>query len=149
MRFIFFLFLIIIVGCASTSYLTQEQSEKVFSHDVSLTKEQIKQKLLVFINENYYSGKSVLQTNEDGLLSGNGTIQIYEFAGHPIFMDVTFIVKYDEKNYRVKWIVKDIKDSKQSYARGYWGHYTEYIEKSIQENDSMMYKYLSTDQTDF
>ena len=148
MKYFLFITLItaLLISCAPTKYLTPDQSEKVFSHDVTLSKEEIRRKLFLFINETYYSSKEVIQTDEDGLLTGNGTIQINEYG---VFMDVTFIIKYEDESYKTKWIVKNIKSNKGYYPLGYWGLYSEEIERAIIQNDQMMYEFIVNKESEF
>jgi hypothetical protein len=147
--------ILIIYGCSISKPLTEGQGEKVFEHNVDLSKAEIKQKLVLFVNEKFVSAKAVIQTNEDGLFTGNGIVTVNESTGmlgetlNITKAELTFVVKYSDNNYRVKWIVKDLLNDKGSYSSDIWGYYAEDIEKCIKRNDDAMYKYLIDKSSEF
>ena len=153
--FIFLVLSISLVGCVPSATLTKEQTEKIYSHEVNLKKDELKRKLLLYVNETFVSGKTVLQTNEDGLLSGNGIVDLKKIKGlmgetiSIIKMELTFIIKYDDGNYKVKWVVKDLSNEKGIFSRDYWGYYTADIEKTIADNDKELSDYVSNKANDF
>lgn len=143
-----------LIGCVPTKVLTDQEKEFVFSHEINLKKDKMKMRLLQYVNEKFVSGKAVIQTNEDGLLSGNGITQVRESKGlmgeiqDIIKMEFTFIVKYDDNRYKIKWIVKDMSYSKGSFSSDYWGFYKDDINTAIQDNDQKMYNYLNNKDND-
>ena len=136
-------------GCFPSKELTKDQTEKIFAHNVNLKKEEIKQKLILFANEKFVSGKAVIQSNEDGFLAGNGIVQIHYHSDllgeniNRVKMEFTFMVKYADNNYKVKWVVKDLTNDKGSINQNLWGYYADEIEKSITNNDSEMFAYVT------
>ena len=134
-----------IYGCIPSKQLTEEQSAKVYEHSVTLSKDEIKQKVIFFVNEKFISGKAVTQNTEEGLFTGNGIVNLPDlpFGAGVVKMELTFMVKYMDNNYKVKWIVKDLSNNKGSFDPGMWGYYSEYIEKSISKNDKDLFDYMT------
>ena len=147
-KFTIVLFLSLIVSCSLSKYLTQEQSEKIFEHQVTLTKPDIHEKLILFANEKFVSGKEVTQTDEDGLFVGNGIVQLPKDI-LILKMEFTYIVKYSDNKYKAKWIIKDLRTNSGSIKQNIWGYYAEDIEKAFDRNDSDLFQYLSSDKSDF
>ena len=143
--------LLILYNCSMSKELTKEQGEKVYEHKVELKEGDIKQKLLLFVNEKFMSGKSVIQTDTEGLFTGNGIVNLPDlpFGSGTIKMEITFMVKYSENNYKVKWIAKDLMTGAGSISPNMWGYYSESIEKSIAENDKNLFDYLSDKTNEF
>ena len=113
------LLLLVLSSCVPPAYLTQEEKEVVYSHNVELTKDKIKTKLMQFVNETFKSSKAVIQTNEDGLLSGNGVVLLGAdaFGVVKTYMEFTFMFKYQDNQYKLKCIIKNLYnvDSKSTY----------------------------------
>lgn len=140
----------ILISCTSTSYLTKEQTEKVYTHRINLDKSDIRKKLLLFVNENYHSAASVIQTDEDGIFAGNGIIILDEYGGIPglasgvdVKAEITFIIQYSDKEYTAKWILKDIIAANKSTPSFYWGNYAKQLKYAFNENDQNLFHYLS------
>jgi hypothetical protein len=133
-----------IIGCAGE--LTKEQSEIVYSHSVQLSKADLKIKILSFINETYMSGKSVIQTNEDGLISGNVIAQFALVSK----LDYSFIIKYQDSTYKVKCIVKGIIGWNNEYVdNNNTANYADKIKKEFDSFDLKLFTYLSKKSSDF
>ncbi|MCU7494727.1 MAG: hypothetical protein HF314_12200 [Ignavibacteria bacterium] len=153
--YLFLLLSLYFIGCVPTSVLTDKEKEFVFSHEVNLKKNEIKMRLLQYANENFVSGKAVIQTNEDGMLSGNGETTVKEYKGllgetqSIINMEFTFIVKYEDNKYKIKWIVKDMSTSKGSFSTDYWGFYKDEIDTSITKYDQNLYDYMKNKDLNF
>jgi hypothetical protein len=146
MKQILFSFFVILslAGCAGE--LTKEQSEMVYSHSVQISKADLKIKILSFINENYVSGKSVLQINEDGLISGNVISQFALLSK----LEYSFIIKYQDSTYKVKCVVKRIigyNDRDVDYSD--WGNYANKVKKEFDAFDNKLLAYLSKKTDDF
>jgi hypothetical protein len=127
----------ILQSCAKE--LTKEQSENVYSHSVQLSKAELKLKILSFINENYMSGKSVLQINEDGLISGNVVSQFAVITA----MEYSFIIKYQDSTYKVKCIVKRMFRGSEDVSASDWGYYADKVMKEFNSFDEKLFVYLS------
>jgi len=153
--FIISLITIFVAGCSISKYLTDEQTEKVFEHNIDLSKNKIRQRLILFANEQFVSGKSVIQTDDDGLFAGNGIVTLKESTGllgetlNITKMELTFIVKYSDNNYRVKWVVKNLSNDDGSYAKNTWGYYAKDVKETLDRKDKELFKYLSSDKSDF
>ena len=142
------LIIVLLFQACGSSPLTQNQSEKVFDYKIDLLKTEIKQRLILFTNEKFISSKAVIQTNEDGLFSGNGIVQL-ERSLPIINMELTFIVKYSDNNYKVKWIVKNLMVNNESMSQSVWGYYYEDIEESINKNNELLFDYLNNYENNF
>ncbi len=140
--------LLIYNGCAPTNFLSKESSEQVFEHQLSLSKQDIKIKLLTFISENTISAKSVIQVNEDGFLSCNSYIDIGSFSPGllllpiAVSMEFSYIIKYQDNNYKLKLIVKDLFYNSLHAVPGIWGKHEAEINQSFHNFDSTLYNYL-------
>lgn len=141
-------FMLTIYGCSMSKPLTSVQNEIVYEHNVDLTKDELRKKLILFANEKFISGKAVIQTDDDGLLAGNGISQL-PISIPIIRMEFTFIVKYTDNNYRVKWIVKDLMTDLGRIVKRNWGYYYDDIELVIKNNDEELFKYLSSTESNF
>jgi hypothetical protein len=119
----FFLLAIYFTGCIPSKYIAENDQEKIFQHDLDLSKPKIKERLITFVNEKFTSSKAVMQNNEDGLFSGNGIGQVTTYIGKSINMEFTFIVKYTDNNYKVKWVIKDIMMDTTPLLKEQWGFY--------------------------
>jgi len=141
------------LSCATVkNYLEPGEGEAVYSHSVSIDQANIRSRLLVFVNEKYHSGKAVVQTDDPGLFIGNGRIYLQDVGvlGNTADMEMTFIVKYQDRSYSVKWIVKEIiHDGGMSYTENYWGMFKDSIKQKFKENDDELFAYLSKDSTSF
>lgn len=139
------------LGCTPSKFIADQDKEKVFQHEVSLSKPQVKERLVTYANEKFVSSKAVLQSNEDGLLSGNGISQVTSYLGNPIKMEFTFIVKYTDKSYKVKWIVKNLIMNGTSMREDFWGYYmdAEDIDTFFRKLDGDMFASLSSDNLNF
>ncbi len=154
-RFTFFVFLsILFVGCAGQKELTKEQSEKIFEHNTPLSKDQIKSKLLTFVNENFVSGKAVIQTNDDGILSGNYNFNLgnYDPLGmYQVFTQSTFIIKYLDNSFKMKMLVKDLylmsSQGEKPLTQTMWGNYANEIQTGFNNFDSTLVNYLNSKDT--
>ena len=151
--FVFILTALILLSCMP-SELTKEQSEVVYSHKIPLSKSDLKLKILSFVNEKYHSGKAVIQTNDDGIVSGN--IVISDFAGNFIVrtsLEYTFIIKYQDAAYKIKCIVKDIRntDSRQTYSQNpsQWGSYAKEVQSAFDTFDTSLNNYLNEKNSEF
>jgi len=139
---------ILLLQACYSNYLTKEESEKVFEHKVDLSKEEIRNRLILYANEEFVSSKAVIQTDEDGLLAGNGVVPLDVFL-IGLRMKFTFIVKYTDDSYKVKWIVKDIFTNNGSALPGVWGEYAGEIDEAIKKSDEDRFAYLSDNSSDF
>jgi hypothetical protein len=140
-------------GCSVTQ-LTPDQLEQTYTHETTIPQKEIKQKVLTFINEKFRSGKSVLQTNDEGILSGNGIVTIKERKGlvgevlSVIDMEFTFIIKFTENGYKIKWLVKNILANNLPMQKEHWGYYAgEEIINTLKENDKNLFEYINNKNT--
>ncbi len=142
---IFVIVLLFFAGCYPYPKLSDEEKEKIFEHALNLNKQEIKVKLLTYLSENTNSAKSVIQVNEDGLLSGIVSIYLGKVALGLTNADVelSFIVKYYDNNYKIKVIVKDLLYDGKSVHENNWGQHREEIIQSISNFDKSVYSYLS------
>jgi|WetSurMetagenome_2_1015567.scaffolds.fasta_scaffold43883_3 hypothetical protein len=145
--------LIFLFSCVTPKELTKEDSEKIYEHNLSLKQDEIKTKILTFVNENFYSGKAVIQTNDSNLISGNYTFSCGDFdplGTILVYADATFIIKYYDKNYKIKLILKDMStqssDGKSPFAPNMWGNYSEEINENFETFDQALYNYMVTTQ---
>lgn len=147
--------LLIVFSSCTPVYLTQQEKEVVYSYKVEVTKEQIRIKLLQFINETFKSSKAVIQVNEDGLLSGNGVVFLSSDAIGLIktYMEFTFMFKYEDNQYKVKCLVKNLYnvDHKSTYdlAEHQYGNYKEKILAEFAKFDKSVNDYLTNKNNSF
>jgi hypothetical protein len=149
---LFVLFVTILsFNCTPSKFIPEADQESIYSHDIDLPKAKIKEKLVLYVNEKFHSSKAVIQSNEDGLLSGNGFAQITTYVMHAINTEFTFIIKYQDNNYRTKWIIKDVLMNANSIAQNYWGYYLESkeIKDFFKKHDDDMFAYISKNEVDF
>lgn len=141
--------LLFLFACVTPKELTKEDSEKIFEHNLSLKQDEIKTKLLTFVNENFYSGKAVIQTIDSNLLSGNYTFSCGNFdplGSIVVYANATFIVKYYDDNYKIKFLLKDMETHSSSgispLASNMWGNYSQEINDNFKEYDKALYEYM-------
>ena len=137
------IFIMFLGGCADQ--LTKEQSEVIYSHPVQFSKADLKLKILSFINENYVSGKAVLQVNEDGLISGNVVSQFALITK----LEYSFIIKYQDSSYKVKCIVKRMFRGSEDVDANDWGNYADKVKKEFDAFDNSLFNALSKKVDDF
>jgi hypothetical protein len=146
--------LMLLVSCAPTSkFLLPEEKEQIFSHEVQIKKEDIRTQVVQFINEKFVSGKSVTQSSEEGLIIGNGVFEIDRtntvIAGtYIVKIELTFLVKYIEHQYKTKYIVKRVISTGANglptdAEERWWGYYKEQINKIIKDMDIELLDYLT------
>lgn len=151
MKRMFLILMVVILSSCAPQYLKDEQKESIYSHDIELKKDQLKIKLLDFVNSSFKSSKAVIQTNDDGLLSGNGsTVLGSDFTGMIVTtLEFTFIVKYEDGKYRMKCIVKNIfnRDTKSTYdlSEAMWGNWEKEIKGSFDKFDNSLLAFLKED----
>lgn len=63
-------------------------------------------------------------------------------------MDLTYIIKYTDNQYKVKWVVKDMMSNKGSFTEDCWGYYEDEIRETIKKNDNKLFTYLANKGTD-
>lgn len=149
----FFVSIILILNsCNIANYraLTKEESEKVYEHKVDLSQKELKTKLLIYINEKFHSSKSVIQINEEGLISGNAIADLG--CSDPLCaitnsLEFTFILKYEDNFYKIKYIVKNILSNSSSGTQSLiptsWGLYAEKIDEVFSILEFDLYNYLN------
>lgn len=139
------------MGCTPSKFIADQDKEKVFQHEVSLSKSQIKERIVTFVNEKYVSSKAVVQSNEDGLISGNGVAQVSSYIGNPVQMEFTFIIKYTDNSYKIKWIAKNLIMNNYPISEDQWGYYAsgEEINSFFATNDKNMFTYLKSENLNF
>ena len=146
MKHILFSFIVILLLAGCAGELTKEQSEVIYSHSVQLSKADLKVKILTFINENYMSGKSVIQFNEDGLIGGNVISQFALISK----LEYSFTIKYQDNSYKVKCVVKRIIGfSGNDLANNDMANYADKIKKEFDEFDNKLFAALSKKAEDF
>ncbi|MCX6151538.1 MAG: hypothetical protein NTX22_13485 [Ignavibacteriales bacterium] len=144
----FAVILLFVTSCAP-SYLTKEQSERVINHNVNLSKEEIKIKVLSYINETAGSAKAVIQSNEDGFLTGNVIFYIgtSDLIGvYPDYLEATFLIKYQNNNYRAKYVVKNVYviiDKKIDIHPAGWVKYYTQIDTALTRFDKSLLEYMA------
>lgn len=143
-----------ILSCVSQKELTKEESEKIYEHQVQLNESEIKDKILTFVNENFYSGKAVIQTNEQNLISGNYNFFCSDFdplGSMQVFCDATFIIKYYENSYKIKFVVKEMFTRSSSgvgnLSSTLWGNYAEDINNNFTSFDKALLEYIQSADT--
>jgi hypothetical protein len=144
-----------LIGCESKE-LSKDESEKVFSHNIDLSKEQIKIKLLQYVNETFSPGKVTIQTNDDGFLACAGTFQlpyIPTIGYYQYYSKLVFMVKYLDGNYRVKYVIKDIyldgPDGKKRYPPSSWDNLKDGIATMMKSEDIDLYSYMLNNNNNF
>jgi len=148
------LIIMLIISCAGQKELTKSDSEKIFSHTVELDSSTIKTKVLTYINENFYSGEAVIQTNDQNILSGNYNFFCSNFdplGSLEVYCKATFIVKYYHNKYKIKFLVKEL-FTKSSSGLGnlhpsLWGNYSAEIKNNFNAFDEALYNYMITQDT--
>jgi len=143
---------LILSGCANYKELTKDESEAIFAHEVQLNKEDLKRKILLYLNENILSAKAAIQTSEDGLITAN-FISILD-AGNllsPIQYDghFTALIKYTDKSYKLKILIKDITSNNVSIYSSAWGAWNEQIVAKYKKFDLDLFNYIQSTHTDF
>lgn len=146
-------FIPLLISCIGQKELTKSDSEKIFQHTVGLDSSVIKTKALTFINESFYSGKAVIQTNDENILSGNYNFFCTNFdplGSVEVYCDATFIIKYFQNKYKIKLLVKELFTKSSSgignLHQSLWGNYSEEINNSFLSFDEALHNYmLATD----
>lgn len=148
------LFSFLLLQCVAPLELSQEDREKIFEHNIQLPAKDIKLKIHTFVNESFGSGKAVIQSNEDGLITGNFIFECDEFdimLGQRTFANCTFLIKYSDNNYRMKLVVKNIfkQDDNRDYEvhESYWGNYAEQIRNYYSYFDDKLINYINSKDT--
>jgi hypothetical protein len=108
-----FYYLIIVLSlslcsCFSQKTLIKEDREKIYEHSCKLSKEELKIKIMNFLNLYFISSKGVIQTNDDGIIAGNYHSKLGWVGLTKVFPVYTFIIKYSDKSFKVKIVVKQI-----------------------------------------
>lgn len=147
--------LLFLASCtASHVSLLPEDKEQIFSHEVQIKKEDIHIQVIQFFNEKFVSGKSVIQSSEDGLITGNGIFEIYNSYGllgellWTAKVELTFLVKYIDNQYKTKFIVKRVFAQAPTglptdQVEGVWGRYRDQINNTIKKLDDDLLSYLT------
>jgi len=101
------------------------------------------------VNENFYSGKAVIQTNDANIMSGNYSFSCGSFdplGTIVVYADATFIVKYYDNSYKIKLVLKDMETHSSKgispLASNMWGNYSEEIIDNFVAYDSALYNYM-------
>lgn len=148
-----FISLISIVGCVAPQYLTAEDKEVIYPEtESSMSKSEIKNKLTLFINDNFKSAKSVIQSNEDGLLTGSFVTQLKCFdllCYIKEYAEISFAVKYSDNKYKLKLSVKRIFDDNPKGGADYPPHrqgtVTTELKKAYSDFSQMLNDYMVKD----
>ena len=138
-----------VIGCAAPSALLKQDREQVYSHKINIDSAKVKTKFLQFINEYFISAKSVIQLNDQNLITGNGVV--YLGSSDPLGviksdMVFTLMFKYVKDSYKIKCIVKAIYyDQKRTdpIDINMAGNYKEDIKKAFDKFDRAAYDYLT------
>lgn len=145
----FFLF-----SCVTPKELTLQDSEKVYEQKTSLNKNELKIKFLSYVNEGFNNAKAVIQSNEDGFLSGNydAFLKNYDLlAMYKVYARITFMIKYSDNNYKVKLVLKSVymvKDGVETTLdQSYWGNYSPEIQDQFNQFDIALSKYIEKKDT--
>lgn len=150
---LFFVLSLIFWGCNAPKELTSEGREKVFNtQKITGSKTEIKNKLLLFVNESFGEAKAVLQTNEDGLLTGVFNTRLKPFDPLETIMvhaDMSFLIKYNDGEYKLKMVLKRIytrgSSGENTMQETYWGNYEPEVIKKYDEFFDRLKKYLLSD----
>ena len=147
-----FLLLAGTISCVPPMRLLPDEKEQVFSHVVDLRNEVIRTQVVQFINEKFVSGKSVTQSIDDGLITGNAIFMLEHKNQFGIRedaqMELTFLVKYVDNQYKTKCIVKriihaNINGIPTDLDEDRWGFYQKEINETIQKFDLDLLAYLT------
>jgi len=157
MKNLLLLFVILITACTPLieKDLLPNEKEMVFEHQTKLSKAELKTRLIMFVNEGFHSGKAVIQSNEDGLLTGNYTTFLanLDALGYiKYFGEFTFLFKYSDNNYKLKVLIKNIYSFKEGRNDGdlpprLFGTYSEQIVNEYKRFDATLNDYLSSNNT--
>ena len=86
-------------------------------------------------------------------MSGNYTFSCGNFdplGALVVYTDATFIIKYYDNNYKIKFVLKDMEthssDGITPLASNMWGNYAEEINNNFQAFDQALYNYMVTTQ---
>lgn len=139
-------------GCANYRELTKDETEAVFVHEVPLSKEVLKTKILTFLNEYFMSAKATIQTVDDGLITANyntvvtpsSIMDIYGNQGH-----FTVMIKYENNSIKVKNMLKDVYSGATRVHPANWGIAAEGILAEYKKFDKDLMEYLLNKNNDF
>ncbi len=156
MRTLVFLFSSLLIISCTMKTLSKQQKENVFTHKVDLSQKELKQKITQFIAENFNSAKSVIQTNDDNLISGNGILNLStNFMGMSYDMNMTFLIKYEDHQYKLKTILKNITLSSATdpipvnVHPGNWQYHLSDVKRVFKEFDAKLYTYITNKDSEF
>ena len=106
----------------------------------------------MYINETFKDAKTVIQNNEDGLLTGRYTEKIDCFdplCTSLVFADISFLIKYSDNKYKLKLVFKDMfllsSRGKQELRYTLHGNYEEKLKLAYQSLNNSLNKYMQSD----
>lgn len=143
--------LLSLAGCVPGDALRPEEQEQIYSHGVQLKKEAIRTMAIQFINEKFISGKAVTQAMEEGMVVGNGIVFVCNesFGIVTYNMELTFLVKYVDGQYKVKFVIKRLMATNNTTGREtevspeHWGGHRQEINAAVKKLDFEFFDYLS------
>ncbi len=156
MKILTFTILLFLMSCMNNP-LTKDQSEKIYVHKVEMKKEVIKQKIVSFLAEYFVSAKAVIQSNEEQLITGNGNLFLKQDFLHMFRhdMDMTFLIKIENNQYKLKTVLKSvIMTENSSGGKSYlsatrYGDFKEEIESNFTTFDLALNEYITNNDSAF
>lgn len=150
----FSIVLILLAGCYAPKTLSITDSEKIYEHNVSLSKSELKTKVQSFIAETFNSEKNIININDDNMLSANYTCYLKDFdplGTVKIFAHVGIIIKYTQTGYKVKFQIKDIfsrtNTKEQTMYSDYWGNYADEVKLEFSNMNVKLHNYIINNNT--
>lgn len=154
MRAVLLLLMLLLFACTIPKEITKEQTEKIYSHQVNRSSNEIKLKILTYINESFYSGKAVIQTQDEGIITGNYRFYSDDFdllGMFKVYATATFIIKYKDQSYKTKFVLKDMETVSSKgivpLDRTFWGNYADEINDNYNRFESTLYEYIISEDT--
>ena len=139
----------ILYACTTPKEITKEQSEKIFTHEVIRSADEIRIKVLTYVNEAFYSGEAVIQTQDQGIITGNYRFYCDKFDPMgmlEVWATATFIVKYYDQFYKTKYVLKNMETVSSegivALDLSYWGNYADEIDDNFNQFDSTLFNYI-------
>lgn len=139
-------------GCYSlTKEPKIEPIEIVYTHQVQMDKAELRTKILSYISEKAGSAKSVIQVNEENIISGNinSVIEEGSLLSNTMYLNYSFVIKLDTASYKIKLIAKYLYDKNMDFPQGLWGSHSEQIRVSFDRFDKTLYNYITSKESDF
>lgn len=138
-------------SCGGSRFLTDEESILINDYSLSQNKSQIKVSLLTYLNENFLSAKSTLQTSDDGIVSCN----FNQFIGYydrlhiyKLYANYTLIAKYEDNKCKTKIIIKGMEYMYDgifgAVKENEWGSFSKEIRISMTKINDGLYNYLNS-----